>query len=185
MNRRRFVLLDRDGTLIVEQHYLSRVEDLQLLPASAEGLRQMQQLGLGLAVITNQSGIARGYFDRAAVDLLHDRLRQLLHEEGVRLEGIYVCPHGPDDGCPCRKPGTALVVQAAAELGFEPQQAFVIGDKASDVELGQRLGATTLLVRTGYGARCAQEGKVRPDFVTNDLAEAAQIIRGQLAVSGK
>jgi D-glycero-D-manno-heptose 1,7-bisphosphate phosphatase len=178
MSRRRFVLLDRDGTLIVERHYLSRAEDVELLPGAVPGLQRLRQLGLGLAVITNQSGIGRGYFDAAALGAVHSRLRQLLHAGSIELDGVYVCPHGPTDGCGCRKPGTDLVWQAAAELGFEPAECFVVGDKAGDVELGQRLGATTLLVRTGYGRQCEQEGKVRADFVVDDLAAAAALIAG-------
>jgi D-glycero-D-manno-heptose 1,7-bisphosphate phosphatase len=178
MSRRRFVLLDRDGTLIVERHYLSRPEDVQLLPGALAGLQRLRQLGLGLVVITNQSGIGRGYFDQAALDAVHARLRQLLQDGGVHLDGIYVCPHGPEDGCACRKPATGLVRQAAAELGFEPAEAFVIGDKASDVEMGRRLGATTLLVRTGYG-REHEQGKVQADFVVDDLGAVAEVITKQ------
>src|SRR5690348_8261786 len=98
MSRRRFVLLDRDGTLIVERNYLSRPDDVQLLPGALSGLQRLRRLGLGLAVITNQSGVARGYFDHAALDAVHARLRQLLHEGGVDLDGVYVCPHRPEDG---------------------------------------------------------------------------------------
>src|SRR5262245_39345312 len=155
MPPRRFVLLDRDGTINAERHYLSDPGQLELLPGVAAGLAEMQRLGLGLVVVTNQSGIARGYFSDARLAEIHNRMGALLHSAGVHLDGIYVCPHGPDDGCEGRKPLPGLVTHAAGELGFDPAQAFVIGDKPCDIELGREVGATTLLVRTGYGAHYA------------------------------
>lgn len=176
MRMRRFVLLDRDGTLIAERNYLARAEDVELLPATARGLRLLNHLGLGLAVLTNQSGLGRGYFDQAALDTVHTRLSQLLAGEGVSLAGIYVCPHIPEDDCDCRKPRPGLAQRAAAELNFDPAASFVIGDKACDIELGQSLGATTFLVRTGYGALHEQNG-TRADYVVDDVLAAAHIIR--------
>jgi D-glycero-D-manno-heptose 1,7-bisphosphate phosphatase len=172
---RRVVLLDRDGTLIAERHYLARVEDVELLPAAAPGLRLLNHAGLRLAVLTNQSGLSRGYFDQAALDAIHAHLTRLLANEGVSLAGIYVCPHAPDDGCGCRKPQPGLAHRAAAELHFDPAASFVIGDKPCDIELGRRLGATTFLVRTGYGALSEQQG-LRADYVVDDLLAAAHII---------
>jgi D-glycero-D-manno-heptose 1,7-bisphosphate phosphatase len=176
VSKRRFVLLDRDGTLIVERNYLARIEDVELLPAAAQGLRLLNQLGLGLAVLTNQSGIGRGYFDRATVDAIHSRLTAMLAHEGVALAGIYVCPHTPDDGCACRKPQRGLAQRAEAELHFDPSASFVLGDKACDIELGRRLGATTFLVRTGYGALAEREG-LQADYVVDDVLAAAHVIR--------
>ena len=171
-----FVVLDRDGTLIVEQHYLSDPAQVELIAGAAEGLRRLDELGLHMVVITNQSGIARRYFDEATVLLINERLRQLLEVEGVRLGGIYVCPHLPDDGCRCRKPEAELLERAARDLGCAAETAFVIGDKSSDVQLGQRVGATTFLVRTGYGANFIADSGVTPDYVVNDLRAAAQVI---------
>ncbi len=177
---RRFVLLDRDGTLIAERHYLARVEDVELLPATARGLRLLSHLGLGLAVLTNQSGLGRGYFDRTALDAIHARLGRLLADEGVSLAGIYVCPHVAEDNCNCRKPRPGLAHGAAAELNFDPTASFVIGDKDCDIELGRRLGATTFLVRTGYGALHERNG-TRADYVVDNLLDAAHIIRSLIA----
>ena len=176
MGPRRFVLLDRDGTINVEQVYLSDTDELKLYPNTLDGLIRLKGLGLGLVVITNQSAIGRGFFDRERLEEVHTRLQDILGRGGVTLDGIFVCPHTPDDDCQCRKPKPGLVLAAAKEFGFEPAQAFVIGDKACDIELGQRLGATTLLVRTGYGNEVIAQGKVNPDFVVADLAEAAQVI---------
>ncbi|MBK8185458.1 MAG: HAD family hydrolase [Candidatus Competibacteraceae bacterium] len=173
---RRFVLLDRDGTIIVERHYLSDPAGVELLPGAAQGLRKIQALGLGLVVITNQSAIGRGYFDEARLDQIHARLRELLHEERISLDGIYYCPHRPEDHCECRKPESALPNRAARELGFNLPESLVIGDKECDIELGQRLGATTFLVLTGYGRETDANKQVRSDFVVADLEEAASRI---------
>jgi D-glycero-D-manno-heptose 1,7-bisphosphate phosphatase len=180
MMSRRFVLLDRDGTINVEREYLARADEVELLPNALAGLSRLRRLGLGLAVVTNQSGLGRGYFDRAALDAIHQRLADLLAIGGVALDGVYVCPHVPEDGCPCRKPEPGLARRAAVELGIDLARAFVIGDKPCDIELGRRVGATTILVRTGYGARVEARGEARPDFVVADLLEAAEVIGSAL-----
>jgi D-glycero-D-manno-heptose 1,7-bisphosphate phosphatase len=174
--RRGVVVLDRDGTINVERHYLADPDQVELLDGAAEGLRRLRAMGLELIVITNQSGVGRGYFTEDTLGRIHARLEELLEVEGVRLNAIYVCPHVPADGCRCRKPAPALLERAAREWGFEPRDAFVIGDKRSDVELGQRAGSTTLLVRTGYGAVEAAVGDVVADHVVSDLREAASVI---------
>lgn len=178
MSARRFVLLDRDGTINVGHHYLSHVEQVELLPDAAAGLRAMRDLGFGLAVITNQSAIGRGYFDEARLGEINRRLSALLAAEGVQLDGIYYCPHAPEDDCACRKPRTALAERAAAEHGFDPRAGFVIGDNVCDIGLGARLGATTILVRTGHGARYPgpDEEPIRPDYTVDNLAGAARLI---------
>jgi D-glycero-D-manno-heptose 1,7-bisphosphate phosphatase len=172
-----YVVLDRDGTLIVEHNYLSDYRKVELLPGVATGLRQLTDLGFGLAVITNQSGIGRGYFDWDCVAQIHRRLEQLLEAEGIKLAGIYVCPHIPDEDCPCRKPQPQLLRQAAEELNFDPKDCFVIGDKPCDIELGQQMGATTLLVRTGYGGEVEGEEPATPDYVVDDISEGAKVIQ--------
>lgn len=176
MSQQRFVVLDRDGTINVERNYLSDPGQIELLPGSVSGLRHLRKLGLGLVVITNQSGIGRGYFDWARLDLIHQRLRALLTVEGIQLDDIYVCPHHPSDGCTCRKPRTALLERAAQEHGFNPRDTFVIGDKAIDIKLGRQVGATTLLVRTGYGAQVAAQTAATWDYLVDDLASAAAVI---------
>ena len=173
--------LDRDGTVIAERHYLSDPEQVELLEGAADGLRRLRALGLGLVLVTNQSAVGRGYFDLARLEEIHRRLRELLDAEGVALDGIYYCPHTPDAGCACRKPRPEMLRAAARELGFDPAQAFVVGDKECDVELGRGVGATTLLVRTGYGARLADEGKASADYVVDDLTEAARVVERLLA----
>ena len=173
---KRFVLIDRDGTINVEKHYLSDPDQLELYPGIGPALKRLQDAGFGLAVITNQSGVARGYFDLARLEQIHDRLRALLAAAGVTVDGIYICPHGPDDDCTCRKPLPGMVEQAVAEHGFDPAQAFMIGDKEVDVKLGHAVGAVSFLVRTGHGAKYVDGTKA--DYVVDDLAAAAAIIVG-------
>jgi D-glycero-D-manno-heptose 1,7-bisphosphate phosphatase len=138
--------LDRDGTIVVDKHYLADPDGLELLPNALEGLRELRELGAMLVVVTNQSGVGRGYFPIEAVEPMHERLRELLAEGGVELDAIYVCPHAPDDGCACRKPGSALFERAAADLGLDLAESFVLGDKDADVEAGRRIGATPVLI---------------------------------------
>lgn len=176
MARKRFAVLDRDGTIIADQHYLREPEKVRLLPNAAAGLRRMRELGLGLAVVTNQSGVGRGYFDEACVERVHNRLRELLAQEGVALDGIYFCPHTAQERCECRKPRPGLLLRAAAELGFEPRDCFVIGDKPCDLELGRNAGAVTLLVQTGYGAELESAQRHLADHTAADLAAAAAVI---------
>ena len=183
------VFLDRDGTINEEVGYLRQPEDLKLLPRAAEGLRLLKEAGLALVVLTNQSGIARGYFDEETLARVHERLNELLAAQGVELDGLYYCPHHPDEGCSCRKPKTGLAERAAEELGLDLKRAFVVGDRDVDVALGKNLGATSVLVLTGYGRRdlsrlLSREGKapacVTPDMVAEDLFQAAKKILARL-----
>ncbi len=178
---RRFVLLDRDGTLNVERHYLSAPEQLELYPGVGPALSRLRALDFGLAVVTNQSGIARGYFDMATLTRIHDRMRAMLAAEGVALDGIYSCPHGPDALCDCRKPRPGLVRQAVAALDFDPAQAFVIGDKAIDIALAHAVGARGILVRTGWGRKTEAEDSGGPAVIVDDLPAAVDWIETALA----
>jgi D-glycero-D-manno-heptose 1,7-bisphosphate phosphatase len=175
------VVLDRDGTINVERHYLSDPDQIELLPGAAAGLRRLRDLGALLVVVTNQSGVGRGYFDEARLAAIHERLAALLAAEGVTLDAFYHCPHVPEDGCDCRKPEPGMIRKAAAEWAFDPSSAFVVGDKPCDVDLGRSVGAQTLLVRTGYGARHEEAGDTNPDHVVNDLAHAADVIIEEVA----
>jgi D-glycero-D-manno-heptose 1,7-bisphosphate phosphatase len=171
---KRFVLIDRDGTLVVEKNYLSDPGELELIPGAAEALKRLHEAGWGICVVTNQAGIARGYFDMRDLENVHQRLAEILARFGVKLDGIYLCPHGPNDGCSCRKPLPGMIHQAMAAHGFDPRQAWVIGDKEVDVGLGHAVGAKSILVRTGYGK--LHESATHADFVANDLAGAVDLI---------
>jgi len=175
---RRFALLDRDGTVIHERHYLADPADVELLPGAARGLRQLRRLGFNLVLVTNQSGIARGYFDRPQLERIHARLIDLLAAKGVALRGIYICPHLPEANCMCRKPRPGLALQAAAEHEFNPAHAIVVGDKPCDVDLGRAIGARSFLVRTGYGTTF--EGATSTHVVVDDLPALAAYLRGSI-----
>ncbi|WP_041793803.1 D-glycero-alpha-D-manno-heptose-1,7-bisphosphate 7-phosphatase [Pararhodospirillum photometricum] len=173
---RRVVLLDRDGTINEEVHYLAHPDQLRLLPGVASGLRRLAQAGFALVVVTNQSGIARGLITPAALDAIHARLRDLLAAEGVVLEGIHACPHGPDDGCACRKPRPGLVEAAQKQNPFDPRRAFMVGDKKADLDLGRTVGAFSILVRTGYGRQVEATSGYRDAPIVDDLDAAARLI---------
>ena len=140
------VFLDRDGTIVVDKHFLADPDGLELLPNAAAGLRELRDLGASLVVVTNQSGVGRGYFDNAVVDTMNARLRTLLESESVEIDAIYVCPHAPQDDCDCRKPRSGLFLRASSELGLELKASFVIGDREVDVEAGRRIGATSIQI---------------------------------------
>ena len=146
-----YILLDRDGTIIKDKHYLSDPEQVEFEEGAVEGLKKMQGLGFGLVVGTNQSGVGRGYFSLEEAEAVNERMRQMLAAEGITLAGIYTCPHAPEEGCECRKPRPGLVYQAARELRFDPARAIVVGDKPADVALARACGARGVLVLTGKG----------------------------------
>ncbi|MBI5086789.1 MAG: HAD family hydrolase [Acidobacteria bacterium] len=168
----RWVALDRDGTLIAERGYLADPEGVEVMDGAAGALLRMRELGLRVVVVTNQSGVGRGYFEMSAVEAIHARIIKELGAAGKMIEGFYVCPHAPGEECDCRKPKTGLLMRAAADLGLPVEECVVVGDKAADVELGHAAGGKSVLVTTGYGAEHA--GSVAADFVAGSLREAAE-----------
>jgi len=171
------VLVDRDGTIgrCASGEYILDPGSFELLPGAGEGLRTMQEAGLRLAVVTNQAAVGRGWIDAGDLDRIHARMLSLLRDLGVdAIEGVFVCPHRPEEGCRCRKPRAGLALRAADELGFDPARSFVVGDRAADMAMGRRVGATTVLVRSGQDADDTFDD--RPDHVALDLREAAVII---------
>lgn len=149
-------LLDRDGTVIADKHYLADPAGVELLPGSAEGLRALALAGLRLFIVTNQSGIGRGYFSVADYHACHAALETLLEKEGVALSGSAFCPHGPEEDCDCRKPSLGMWRSLAAAHGLDPARTAMVGDKAEDILFGRRAGfAATVLVLTGKGRDAA------------------------------
>jgi D,D-heptose 1,7-bisphosphate phosphatase len=189
MKKNRVVFLDRDGTLCEEVGYLSSVEQMRLIPRSGEAVRLLNQKGYKVVVITNQAGVARGFFPEAVLEGLHAEMVRQLREEGAYLDGIYYCPHHPSDGfppyrqeCNCRKPATGLLERAAADLNLDLLSGYMIGDHFSDVECGQRVGAETVLLLTGHGqeALAKRESWPRPpSFIATDLYEAVLWVLGK------
>lgn len=167
------VVLDRDGTIVVDRHYLADPDGLEFEPGAVAGLQRMAAMGYRLVIVTNQSGIARGLLSEATLNLIHERLRQMLASHAVHLDGIYACPHAPGDACECRKPNQKLMLQAARELGFDSSKAVVIGDKDSDIEFGQRAGALTLLIGSSHGRAASA---ITPDYFIANLNDAADIL---------
>lgn len=152
------VFLDRDGTVNVEVHYLSQPEQLELLPSVGETIARLNSLGIAVVVVTNQAGIARGYFPEHRLTAVHDRLRQMLADQGGRVDGVYYCPHHPSAGlgaykrdCDCRKPKAGMLKQAADELGIDLCRSLMVGDRDTDLQAGAAAGCQTALVLTGYG----------------------------------
>jgi D-glycero-D-manno-heptose 1,7-bisphosphate phosphatase len=182
--KNRAVFLDRDGTVNEEVGYLSDLKQLRLIPGADSAIKRLNEAGFKVILVTNQSGIARGYFSEAFVHETHALLEKMLLETGARLDGIYYCPHHPKAGhspytieCDCRKPGTGLIDRAVRDLDIDVELSYVVGDKWSDVELGQRAHAHAILVRSGYASD--DPGNVRPahigdpDFIANSLIDAA------------
>ena len=179
----RALFLDRDGTLVQPRHYPSRPEDLVLYDGIGRQLRSLQQAGFRLVVITNQSGIARGYFTEGDLRRMHDHLAAELARSGVRLDGIYHCPHHPDGAipelairCACRKPEPGLLLRAAAELDLDLARSWFVGDILDDVEAGNRAGCRTILVDLGTEP-APQRPVRRPDYVARSTAHALEIVR--------
>ncbi len=174
------VFLDRDGTLIVEREYLSDPHGVELLPGVASALREFQAAGFKLVVITNQSGIARGYYTAADYEAVQARVEQLLAEQGITINAAFYCPHHPDftGPCDCRKPGLALYQTAARNLGLDLARSIYVGDRIADVLPAQATGGRAMLVRTGYGA---EESKLAPAWVdvVDDLPSVARQIVGK------
>jgi D-glycero-D-manno-heptose 1,7-bisphosphate phosphatase len=180
---KRAVFLDRDGTINRDVGFTHRVADLELLPGAVAGLSRMAALGYRLLIATNQSGVARGHFTEDDVQAFHAALCQRLRSEGVAIDGVYYCPFHPTEGVgtyrresPLRKPGDGMIRLAATEHGLDLAASFVVGDKKSDVLAGQRAGCRTILVRTGMGGADEGELPMPPDFVADDLLDAADYI---------
>jgi D-glycero-D-manno-heptose 1,7-bisphosphate phosphatase len=178
------VFVDRDGTVNQEVGYISQVKDLMLIPGSAEAIRLINQSGRKVVVISNQSGVARGYFDEQVVETINAVLVKMLAAQNARVDGIYYCPHHPKGyppyniECSCRKPASGILLQAADDLNIDLAHSAVIGDKYTDVLTGHRLGIPGLLVRTGFGEEEIEKYSTTwnkaPDFIAADLLEAVR-----------
>jgi D-glycero-D-manno-heptose 1,7-bisphosphate phosphatase len=161
---RRAVFLDRDGTINEDVGYPGRWSQVKIYPWSAAAVRRLNAAGFAVVVVTNQSGVGRGYFTEDDLQEIHGRLVAAFVAEGARIDGIYYCPHyalsdspAYRQDCPCRKPGPELGLRAAADLDLDLTRSYVVGDKVEDVMFGRALGATAVLVLTGYGAETRQK----------------------------
>lgn len=182
---RRAVFIDRDGTMIEERGYLHRLDLIEPFAYTADAIVRLRRAGFLIIVVTNQAGVARGYFDEAFVRSAHAHLDMLLAPHGAAPDAYYYCPHHPDGtvdpyrrACRCRKPGPGMIEQAAADLGIDVARSFVVGDKWLDVGLANQAGARGILVRTGYGQDIADEPPdgVDAEAVVGTLLDAADYI---------
>jgi D-glycero-D-manno-heptose 1,7-bisphosphate phosphatase len=167
------VFLDRDGTIMEDANYVGNVDHVVLIAGAPKALKRLQDAGYRLFIVTNQSGVGRGYFTREAVEDIHAHLDQQFGQAGVKFDRYYVCPHHPEDKCDCRKPNPRFLREAAGEFGLDLTRCFMIGDRSSDIQAGTNAGAKTILVLTGVGRETLAKKEVRPDYIASDLGEAA------------
>lgn len=183
------VFLDRDGTMTEEVGYVNHPARLRLLPGTAEALRRLNQAAIPVVMVTNQSGVARGYFTEEVLAAVNGALFDQLKRVGAHLDGAYSCPHHPAEGapllradCECRKPKPGLLVRAAGDLDLDLARSWMVGDKPSDILAGHHAGARTVLVLTGYGLGEWEYRRagfpVQPDHVAQDLSGAVDWIMG-------
>jgi D-glycero-D-manno-heptose 1,7-bisphosphate phosphatase len=169
---RRAVFVDRDGTLNPDLHYLKDADRLELFRGVGAALRLVREHGDLVVCVTNQSGIERGLYTPEDVERIHQRLNELLGSEGARVDAFYYCPHAPERGCSCRKPGTALFERARADLGLDLASSAIVGDRLVDIEAGRRLGLLTALVRTPGHEREVDDELARAHVVADLAADS-------------
>lgn len=181
------VFIDRDGTMSEEVGYVNHISRFRLLENTAEAVKLLNDAGVLAIVATNQAGVARGYFEESMIHAVHEKLRRELARSGARLDAIYYCPHHPSAGkppyradCNCRKPKPGMILRAKEEFDIDLARSYMVGDKISDVEFGQKLGLKSVMVMTGYGLgeyeHQRQNWKVTPDFMADDLLGAVKWI---------
>ena len=177
----RAVFFDRDGTIIEDVGYPRDPRDIHLLPGAVEGLRLLQDAGLLLVIISNQSGIGRGLLTTDDLKRVHQRLIEMFSDDGITFDGAYYCPHSPDEPCECRKPLPGLLLAAAEELHIDLARSFMVGDKASDVMAGRTAGCRTALIRESKPkAITVEEDTGKPDIIVPNMLAASRWILSQL-----
>lgn len=174
--KRRAVFLDRDGTIIEDVPYLFEPKKVVLIKGAAKAIKILNGMGFRVVVVTNQSGVGRGYFKEIDVGAVHARIDSILDYEGARIDDYYYCPHEPVKGCTCRKPETAMVDKVVEKYSLDVENSYVIGDKSSDLWLGNNVGATSILVRTGLGLEAEREESIKAGFVARDILQAVEWI---------
>lgn len=180
------IFTDRDDTINRDVHYCSRPEDFELLPTAGVGIRLLNQAGFKVVVVTNQSGIARGYFTEEVLERIHQKMIDELAKYGAHVDAIYYCPHHPDEGCECRKPKPKLAYQAIKQLHIDPRQSFTIGDRLMDVELAGAIGCKSVMIPSEPGKEELKNSSIFPDYIASDFESGAKWIieRQAKAASG-
>lgn len=175
MNKNIAVFLDRDGVINKEVSYLSRVEDFEFIPNAVEALKILSGTAYKLIIITNQSGVARGFFSSEQLSKIHEHMLGEFHKNRIKIDKIYVCMHHPDAKCGCRKPAIGLLKEAERDFNIDLKKSYFIGDKNSDIKTGKDAGCKTILVKTGY-CGSDKEYEVLPDYLAEDLLDAVKFI---------
>lgn len=164
------VFLDRDGTINVDREYVHKIKDLEFIPGVLEALAKLAKTEYKIIIITSQSGIGRGYYTQKEYELFNEHMLKRIKNHGGRIDGIYFCPHHPNDGCECRKPMPKMILNAANDFNIDLSKSYMIGDKKSDVEMGKNAGCKTIRVMTG------KNEVSEADHTTKDLGEAIEAI---------
>jgi histidinol-phosphate phosphatase family protein len=166
------VFFDLDGTICKDVHYCRQPEDFVLMKDAGRVIRSLNSRFIKVIIITNQSGIGRGYFSEEDLEDIHNKMKKDLERENAFVDGIYFCPHRPDDNCACRKPKTLLVKQAVSDFNINITKSYMVGDSITDIELGNNIGCKTILISRAL----SNDEMVCPDFKVKNIADILDII---------
>ena len=174
----RTVFVDRDGTINENTGYIKNPEDLVLYPKVSEGIRLLNKNGYKVIVITNQSGISRGYFSEETLEKIHNKMKEELSKKDAFIDAIYFCPHHPDENCKCRKPQPGLLKTAIKEFDVDVSKSFIIGDRMLDIEAGNKVGCKTILVpeKKEIVKNEMEKSNITPDYIANDFVKGVEWI---------
>src|SRR5271157_3190819 len=190
MKKNAAVFLDRDGTINEEVGYLDSIDKLKLFANTAEAIRLINESGMKVVVMTNQSGVAKGYFTEEFVRKVHGRIQEMLREKGAFIDAFYYCPHHQTEGvgiylqsCVCRKPGAGMLIEASKELDIDLSRSYTVGDMLKDIQVARTVGAKGILVRTGYGINTIEKDLAsdspeirQPSYIAEDILDAIKWI---------
>jgi D-glycero-D-manno-heptose 1,7-bisphosphate phosphatase len=190
MKKNAAVFLDRDGTINEEVGYLDSIDKLNLFAYTAEAIRLINESGMKAVVMTNQSGVAKGYFTEEFVRTVHERIQEMLRERGAFIDAFYYCPHHQTEGigvylqsCACRKPGAGMLIKASKELDIDLRRSYTVGDMLKDIQVARTVGAKGILVKTGYGINTIEKDLTsdspeicQPSYIAEDILDAVKWI---------
>jgi D,D-heptose 1,7-bisphosphate phosphatase len=190
MKKNTAVFLDRDGTINEEVGYLDSLDKLKIIPSAYEAIRLINESGMKVVVISNQAGVARGFFTEDFVKITHEHLQTALRQQGATIDNFYYCPHHPTEGiepyrkdCNCRKPAPGMLLRAVQDLNIDLTRSYLVGDRFNDMEAGKKIGVRGILVKTGFGQSLLQDDgpdeatpENKPDFIAADILEAVKWI---------
>jgi D,D-heptose 1,7-bisphosphate phosphatase len=190
MKKNTAVFLDRDGTINEEVGYLDSLDKFKVIPSAYEAIRLINESGMKVVVISNQAGVARGFFTEDFVKITHEHLETALRKKGAYIDNFYYCPHHPTEGikpyrkdCNCRKPASGMLLRAAQDLNIDLTRSYLVGDRFNDMEAGKKIGVRGVLVKTGFGQGLLQDdgpdeatAENKPDFIAEDILEAVRWI---------